>query len=345
MKFHLFILFLLLLIVFGATAQEDFYYYGCENCAMTSLVPFGDKKVVTYLEKSNTNTSKLFLLNKSNIGLDTLTGWLSGYRKIIKTGNNSFTSIGDATVKYFFKDDEINIERAIGIRYFPNITINGLTIGDHMVFWNNYVVISFRSLEYAKIKKQQGLKSIHSQFYLLPTNSLINNPDVTASGKNYYGGRVPDERNHIIDGKTDHVNRGFIPLTEKVVIETSEYYDPAYAINGSKLLILDRNEQVLYEVTEKEGEVKTKRILLNVDSEKFRMADVYIDLEVSKDYLLVYNKTEKNNEIWELDTLRNSFKGIGRTSYYPYLIDNGFSYVKLINDKRVDILRLPLYSK
>lgn len=343
MKFPVFILFFTFLICFEIAAQEDYYYYGCENCAMTSLMPFGDKKVVTYLEKSDANKSKIFLLNKSNLGLDTLTGWLQGYSKIIKTGNNSFTSIGDATVDYFFQDDKINIERAIGIRNFPKITINGLTIGNQMVFWNNYVVIPFRSFEYEKIKKQQGLKGIRSQFYVLPTNSLINNPDAAASLRNYYGGRVPQERNHIIDGKTDYVNRGFIPLTEQVVIETSEYYDPAYAINGSKLLILDRNEQVLYEVIEKEEEVKTRRILLNLDRGKFRMADVYIDLEVSKDYLLVYNETEKNHEIWELDTFLNSFKAIGKMPYHPYLIDNGYFFVKLVNDKRVDILRLPLY--
>jgi|GEM_PF-3355062 len=343
MKFHVFILFFTFLICLELAAQEGYYYYGCENCAMTSLVPFGDKKVVTYLENSNANKSKIFLLNKSNLGLDTLTGWLQGYTKIIKTGNNSFTSIGDATVNYFLQDDKIEIEKAIGVRHFPKITINGLTIGMPMVFWNNYVVIPFRSFEYAKNKKQQGLKGIRSQFHVLPTNSLINNPDATASFKNYYGGLVPQETNYIIDGKKDHVNRGFIPLTEQVVIETSEYYDPAYAINGSKLLILDRNEQVLYEVIEKEGEVKTRRISLNIDRWNFRMADVYIDLEVSKDYLLVHNKTENNNELWELDTSRNSFKVIGKTPHYPYLIDGGYFYVKLLNDKRVDILRLPLF--
>ncbi|MGY6521831.1 MAG: hypothetical protein ACXIUD_08895 [Mongoliitalea sp.] len=345
MRLILLIVFLFGVCIVHSKAQTDFYLYGCENCTLTELIPFGDYKIVSYLEKRNSNKSRLMLLDKQNLGIDTLTGWLEGYRRIIKTEENSFTSIGNSSLDFSIQDGKIVIDRSIGMRYFFDVKENGMSIDDPIFFWDNWVITPFfqKKESSKKGKNKEGSKLFERQFFALPTKDLRSNPDITSSRKDFYGGRVPVESNFIIDGKEKNPWWKFHPITEKVIYEDIPYRNVTYAVNGGQLLMLERMNNTLYLLSQTTEQVHAKQIKLGVDTNKFRFWEVFSDLKFKRDYLLVWNIPEKHYEIWELDISRASYKALGKTPHYPYHIEDGHYFVKLETDKRVDILRLPIY--
>ncbi len=335
-------LFILITFCYVANAQEDSYLYGCENCTLSELIPFGDYKVVSYLEKSNANESKLMLLNKNNVGIDTVSGWLEGYIGMVKTGRNTFTSYGNSTVDFRIENQKIKIERAIGVRYFPKIKLEDMRIHHPLFFWEDYVFTPFYNDSFKGNTKKGKISIKTMQYALMSTRELKSNPDRTASWSIYYGGRVPLESNYILDGKDKNPKWNFIPISEKEVFDNAKWTRTRVAKSDLGLLVLNPMSNRLLFLQKEGEEVKVKKITLNVDPKKHKISKVFSDVINGKNYLLSINVAGNHYEIWELGKDMKLYQTLGKTSYLPYHLENGYYYVRVVKDKRVDILKIPL---
>jgi hypothetical protein len=331
--------FLLLINIFSSVysqEEDDYYFYGCENCFLTSFIPFGEFKVGVYLNPNDANNSSLVLYNKNNLVIDTLKGHLAGFLGIVKTGQRSFVSYGyDTSVRFIISENKILIDKAIGTRWSNKFKIDKMTISHPTIAIDDYLF----GLFYNNLKKSNDFNSMAIGYL-----NIKNNPtyiDKISSSEFFYGGRTPLDKNYLISGKSKEAK--FLKIFELKDLNKSNrnnYLNYTY-LEGIYYYLGGFNNEIFKINAQNDKEPSVSRFKLNIDQKKYEIKKILADLYRNELIAFMKNKDTDQIEGWKIIPNSGKYTREFKTNYIPYFIEDGKMFIFIEDEKSKNILRIP----
>jgi hypothetical protein len=308
-------------LIFAFSLNQEIIY-SCINCNLTEWAPFGKYKVAVFLNPADANRSKLILMNDQNLGIDTVSGFLQGFEKIIKTSNSTFTVVGHTSLKGKIENNQLKLDSVFTIKHVDRIkTINyefpTKVLADGKVAWIELI-------------RYQGGKN-QTQLFEIQISLLQGRFDGVMASNRYYGGEIDRSHMFLLSGKFKN-NPPLFPLSESYF---GSHSDPVAIFEpGEGYIFFKRNSQEFYYLNR-----KIKTIPTSIFLESMEIVKPYIDFQSQKKYVVVKPKNELNYQLWVVESFTvEKWKVIGKINQMPYLIEGGKLFYKKETSLGVTIL-------
>lgn len=302
-------LFIFTLFSYFGLFQSQQVIYSCINCSLTEWIPFGDKSLVVYLNPSDANRSKMILLDEKNLGIDTISGFLQGFEKIIKTSDSTFTTFGQTSIKGKLIKNNIVLDSAFTVKFAKKLNQTKYDFTAGTVISSDYAHVEFL---------RQIKNEIETQLFKVPISDIKGQKDQVMASNNYYGNKIPKESMFLLSGKLK---------TQPILKEISK---PHSGGNLGSLVLFDPDEGMIYFKRNSQKFFSLKQdITLNNKSLSEEIIRPIIDLKTGKKYLIVKVEKDSTLELWEINNYSLSkINKISKLTQTPYHIENGLIYFK-----------------